>query len=285
MLQTNLVFGLSRESYAVPVENVLGLTKYDADAVHRPFGIEGSVRGLILHQGTVIPVFDLRSELGMQPMEAETAEFIEILDGRKRDHINWLNELEASVRENRAFHLSSNHHECEFGKWYDRLLAHPEELSRFTNGNSTLQAILRPFDEPHQRIHKLAVHVGHLREQGHNDEAMLQIERTRHGDLDAMITLFDRTKELVTSLRRTLMLVLEHEGDKLGVLIDQVHCLKSLGAEHMQSIPLEGDLIRCMALPDASENPIAMVDVAALYRAASAGGGEQASPAETAAAA
>ncbi len=270
MQDTYLIIGLAQEDYAVPIEHVLGLLKYDPDALSRPFGAESKISGFLTHQGSVIPVKDLRLALGLPSMADETQEVIQTLDTRKQDHINWLDELEASVRENRPFRLTTDPHACKFGKWYDNIRSSPDNINQFTNGNGTLDGILHAFDEPHTRIHALAVQVGQLVAEGQQDQAIKVIERTRNGDLHTMINLFDRARLLVSSLRRTLLLVLEHDGEGMGLLIDQVSNLRTLTDDDMQSITADSNLIKCMALPNPSQPPIAIVDVEALYDSAKA---------------
>ncbi len=265
-----LIFELSREAYAVPVSNVLNLLKYEPDALRQPFGADSHIHGYLTYQGIVVPVRDLRPALGMPTMAQETEEVIGILDARKQDHINWLDELEASVREKRSFRLTTDPHACKFGKWYDALMASPEEIHHFTNGNGTLDGILHAFHEPHARIHAIAIEVGELMADKRHDDAMKVINRAREGDLRTMVNLFDRARALVASLSRTLLLVLEYEDERLGILVDQVNSLQTLTPEHMQSLAVESDLIKCMALPNPGRPPIALVNVESLYDSARA---------------
>lgn len=270
MHDTYLVIGLAQESYAIPIEHVRSLLKYDPSALSQPFGADSKINGFLTHQGSVTPVKDLRLALGLPSMAAETDKVVKTLDARKQDHINWLDELESSVSENRPFRLTTDPHACKFGKWYDEIRSTADNINQFTNGNGTLDGILHAFDEPHARIHALAIQVGELVADDRQEDAIKVINRTRNGDLHTMISLFDRARSLVSSLRRTLLLVLEHDGEGLGLLIDQVSNLRTLTADDMQAINANSNLIKCMALPDPSEPPIAIVDVEALYESAKA---------------
>lgn len=263
-----MIIELASERFAIPVHAVLSLLKHEQAALHQPFGQQEAFSGYVQHQGAVIPVVDLRRSLGMRSMAEETEEFVDTLSQRKQDHINWLDELEASVREDRPFGLTTDPHGCKFGKWYDALLASPEQIQRFTNGNGSLDGVLRAFDAPHQRIHAIAVEVEQHKSRGDRAGAIRIVDRSRDGDLKTMISLFDRASELLTSLRRTLLLVLEHGGEHLGAIIDQVHGLGSLTDEHTQNIRMDSPLVRAMALPAPDARPVAILDVAALYNSA-----------------
>lgn len=63
----------------------------------------------------MIPMIDLRKRLGMTSAAAENNQFCALMDQRRQDHVNWLNELEASTRERREFKLTTGPHKCAFG--------------------------------------------------------------------------------------------------------------------------------------------------------------------------
>jgi purine-binding chemotaxis protein CheW len=46
----------------------------------------------------------------------ESLAFVAMLEQRKQDHKRWLDELAASVREARAFTLTTDPHACAFGR-------------------------------------------------------------------------------------------------------------------------------------------------------------------------
>ncbi len=260
-----MVFELAREHFAVPVQNVVRLLKYDRSGVSRPFGDGGEVDGFLPQKGGIVPVLDLRQLLGMTSMEKETESVLETLRAREQDHINWLDELESSVREEREFRLTTDHHACKFGKWYDALRADSSAMSYFTNGNGTLLALMQAFDSPHQRIHALGVEVRRLISEHRRDEAVAVIDHSRNTDLHLMLNLFARAQSLIASLRRTLLLVLEHERSSIGVLIDQVLGLRSISPEQVQDVSVRSSMIRRMALTSANQKPISLLDVSMLY--------------------
>ncbi|MCC7387965.1 MAG: chemotaxis protein CheW [Phycisphaerales bacterium] len=265
MANEHLVFELGGERFAVPVGHVLGLIKYEPRELRRPFGEGEALAGFLVHQGRVIPVVELRTLLGMRSMATESEEVLATLEQRKQDHINWLDELETSVHENRAFRLTTDPHACKFGKWYDSLMSSVPAVQRFTNGSGPLEGVLRAFDQPHQRIHAIALDVARLMETGDQHGALGVIQHSRNGDLSTMVSLFDRAKDMFVSLRRTLLLILELRGERIGVLIDQVQNMRALLPEHMQSVTVDSRMITGMAMPSAGEAPVAVMDVEGLY--------------------
>src|SRR5690349_21738071 len=105
------------------------------------------VRGVLEIRDQVVPLMDLRKRMGMQSSVEEIEEFCALMQQREQDHRDWLAELEASVRENRPFRLTTDPHQCKFGKWYDA----------YQPPNLTVEGLLKKFDAPHRAIHRLAV--------------------------------------------------------------------------------------------------------------------------------
>lgn len=153
------------------------------------------VRGVFNLRGTIVPALDLRVFFGMSPLRKGMAD---MLAARKQDHVNWLNELDASVKERRPFRLTTDPHKCKFGLWYDAY--RPESIAMTT--------ILRAFDAPHQRIHRIGAEVVDMTSRGDYDDAAELVEQTRDKELLEMINLFDAlTASLFDVLRETAVVI------------------------------------------------------------------------------
>lgn len=75
--------------------------------------VPGFMRGGGINlRGKVLPVIDLRLRMGKNSLAEESEELVNLLELREQDHTNWLIELEASVKEKRAFKLATNPHQC-----------------------------------------------------------------------------------------------------------------------------------------------------------------------------
>ena len=107
-----------------------------------------ALRGVINLRGQVIPLLDLRLQLAMPSYPQEMDELAQLLQAREQDHIHWLAELQASVKERRPFTLARDPHQCKFGKWYDTY--------RPLNQSVAVLSVWRCFDRPHRRIHAIA---------------------------------------------------------------------------------------------------------------------------------
>ncbi len=219
----------------------------------------------------MIPVVERLTPPGTRSMTAESEEVLAALEHRKQDHINRRDELESSVHKNGALRLTTDPHECKFGECYDALMASAPAVQRFTNGGGPLEGVLRAFDQPHRRIHSIAVGVARLMESGEHHGALGVTPHARSGDRAMMVGLFDRAKDLFVPRRRTPVLILEHRGERIGGLIDQVQNMRALLPQHMQSVSVDSRMFRGMSLPSSAESPVAVIDGGGLYASVSSG--------------
>lgn len=230
-----LIVRLAGQSFGVEVRCVRELaTTQDKHIAPLPRLPDGVV-GVLKLRDEVLPVADLRRLLGMPALATETTALVQLLKDREQDHVNWLRELEACVREQRTFQLATNPHMCKFGKWFDALMADDAALSALCNGDEMLERSFRQtlaqFDAPHQRIHSIAQRVTEAVAQGHADEGHAIIERTRDGDLAAMIQLFAAACTTLAERRHPLLVVLSLFGRNVGALVDSVEAVTTVGEE------------------------------------------------------
>lgn len=218
------VLSLSNDLFAVPADDVHAMVMLSA--VSEVPNTPDYVRGMFVLRDRAVPVIDLRARLGMETLERETRELIELLNARERDHMNWLAELESSVKERRLFELTTDPHECAFGKWYDT----------YETDNLLLQSLLRKFDAPHSRIHGIAHEVVALEQAGDLEGAQALIDRTRSGDLTDMVRLFESLREQIRESLREIAVVLTVGEHTFAVAVDGVETVSVLDNSTDESI-------------------------------------------------
>lgn len=177
-----------------------------------------SIRGVVNLRGKVIPVIDLRMRMGMETAAEEANAFCALMSQREQDHRKWLAELEASVKERRPFTLTTDPHKCAFGRWYDT----------YKSDNGWIAALLRKFDDPHQRIHRLGVEVEALKAQGKHDGALELMEQARPAGLNVMLTLFAELKVLAHAATRETLAVLSIDGRVVAATVDSALSVEKL---------------------------------------------------------
>jgi len=185
------------------------------------------MRGVINLRGMVIPVIDLRKKLGKRALLEESESLMDTLQTCEQDHINWLNELKASVEENRKFTLATDPHACQFGKWYDN----------FTTENHQLKTQLKKFEEPHEACHRVAVEVEELENEGKKDEALALIQHAGDTKLAILKRLFEETIRIIKESLREIVIVVESRNMSVGFVVDRVIEVTDINPEDIEGPP------------------------------------------------
>jgi purine-binding chemotaxis protein CheW len=134
------------------------------------------------------------------------------MDQRAQDHRHWIDELEASVREDRRFMLATDPHQCAFGKWYDK----------FQSNNLIVAGFLKRFAAPHVRVHALALEIEQLVAKGQPEEAHRRIQDARSAELSEMLQLFQAFPEMIRTAHAEIAVVLDGANSKYAVCVDSV---------------------------------------------------------------
>lgn len=220
-----VVFMLHTTQMAISAEHVQSMV-----VVSEPSKIPNSpdyIRGVSNLRGTIVPLIDLRVRLGMPSFLTEVEAFCSLMDQREQDHRRWLQELEASVREQREFTLATDPHQCAFGKWYDS----------YQPVSYTLASLLKQFEMPHRVIHGIAEQVFTLEKKGDMAGAYKLIEECHEKELAQMITLFAQTKEYYRTQNREVSVVLEHQGKLVAMAVDSIESVEYFEEGSMAEAP------------------------------------------------
>ncbi len=211
-----IIFEINQKTFALPstyIREMLVLGK-----VNKLVQSPSYVRGLTTRRGSTVLAVDLRKWLAMGSRLDESEELIDVLHAREQDHVNWLNELKATVLEDRPFKLTTDPHACAFGKWYDS----------FSTAHISLRMQLDKFDKPHKSIHAIAIKVGHLLEEHKRDEALATINATWEGELALMRTLFEKTRQLLRQESNETIIITEKDNRLVGFIVDSVEGVREI---------------------------------------------------------
>ena len=181
--------------------------------------------GVILLRDRTIPVFDLRHKFGMESRQEKAAEMIDLLKARQQDHENWLKELEAAMREDREFSLTTDPHQCKFGVWYDQ----------FTTDDPALERIMKRFDSPHKEIHSTGVRVCEARRNGDAQRAMQIINSTHDNVLAHLIATFAEAIGQVEASSRPTLVIVGTSACTLGVAVDEINAVIRCADDDIQA--------------------------------------------------
>ncbi|HVM60252.1 MAG TPA: chemotaxis protein CheW [Verrucomicrobiae bacterium] len=225
-----VIFTVKDCLYAVASENVQELVLMPP-ATRVPTA-PPEIRGLINLRGNIIPVFDLRVKLGLPSIRTESEALVQMLHERE-DHLNWLRELEACVRERRAFGMARDPHKCKFGLWYDQFKTDRKTVRASLHLWTTLQRM----DGPHQTIHATAAEVLRKAEEGDAKGALALIEARRDKELAELIKLFAELRQILVEDSREVVIVLCFGSRRLALSVDMAEAVEQIPAENTEPPP------------------------------------------------
>ena len=187
----------------------------------------GHIRGIINIRGRVLPVVDLRVRLGRESLARHIEELCELLATRRGDHENWIAELQRSVAERRAFELTTDPHQCAFGKWYDGF--HTDDL--------VLTGLLKGFDRPHKAIHAVARRVEELVAKEEFSAADAVIQETRSTVLQELVSVFESVTAHLRNSNREIAVIVEAGGRPFALAVDSVEGVEWLSGDDVSAMP------------------------------------------------
>lgn len=210
---------LNKVVYAISCEAVLSLNQVPTITPMPKAPKE--VRGVIDFRTKIIELLDTRILLGIKSITEEIKDFAAMMDQRFKDHTNWIETLEKSVLSDTEFSLTTDPHQCAFGKWYDTY--------KIDNANTKLLSTYKKFDKPHQAIHKIGISAKELIAKGKKEEAIELIKSTRNTELKQMLHLFDDIKDAYAeSKRETIVVFGVNENKCVGLSVDQITAIEHL---------------------------------------------------------
>lgn len=220
------LFNLEESVYGVSSEHIIAIFLLE-NIITMP-DMPHYMRGVVNLRGKIVPIIDTRKFYGLPTVKEEIIGLKKIMEARKQDHINWLNELEQSVIEDRDFKLTTDPHACAFGKWYDS----------FETNDMVLNYLLKKFDTPHKQVHEVGIEVRKLVDQGKHEKAFDLINKAKQRELKKMIDLFNSFCNEYSDTKRELVIVLEDpkEDREIGLTVDKVIAVEPIQADNENTL-------------------------------------------------
>ena len=222
--QTWVIVEINRQAYALAADRMRQMIVLPEVAAIPE--LPEYIRGVIALRDQVIPLVDLRRRMGMASVAQEIEGFCGLMDARENDHRKWLGELRLSIQERRKFGLTTDPHQCAFGKWYDRYQAKDPWLS----------GLLQRFDKPHHSLHAMARQVKELQDGESHTEAESLAGGAGAKILDVMIQLFGEVRAMVRGGRRETVAVLTTAGRPFAVSVDRAIAVERLEVEDLPPV-------------------------------------------------
>lgn len=203
--------------YAIPCNHVLSLEQL-TKVTPMPAS-PAEVRGVVNFRGRIIELIDMRVIFNAKSIDADVKEFFKTMDSMKEAHLNWIHTLEDCILNNKEFTLTTDPHQCAFGKWYDN----------YKTNDSVLKFELAKFDKPHKAIHQIGINAVEIQKRGDTKEAINLINQTKDTDLLQMMELFGNIKDAYANSRREILVVLgETEQNAISISVDEIVAIEHI---------------------------------------------------------
>lgn len=229
-----LTFKLGHGIYAIN-SHVVKAIVYHPDNITSMHDVPSYIKGIMNFRGQVIPLLDVRTLFGMPTTQAEYADFRDMLQERKEDHIHWVEELEKSIAKGTEFKLATDPHQCAFGRWYDH----------FTSDSEMVNFHLQKIDQPHKALHASAKAVQDCAQQHdlckRKECLKISLERAKDKYMPEVVKLLEEAKMVFHREYQELVVVLEYGTFSMGIIVDAVLAVEPLVLAEGQE---ESNLIR-----------------------------------------
>lgn len=216
-----LIFTLGDRHFAINSEMVSTIMLLPGSVAPLP-DASGCVRGIYDLRGSIVTLVEMRRLMGMNSIMEEYQDFSNMLEARKQDHIRWVEELERSLQAGEPFTLATDPHQCAFGKWYDSYTSEVHSISHH----------LKKIETPHALLHKAALDVNNCKQDCPNckrPECLKNVlARVKGQYAPVIIGLLDEAKEVFRSGFHEMVIVLDVDGQKLGIIADEVLAVEML---------------------------------------------------------
>ena len=210
-----LIFSLCNHVYAIHSRYVTSIM-VPPDRITPVPDAPDIYRGLTEIRGQVYPILDMRMLFKYIPLETECEQFIELMNEREKDHIEWAKELERCVREDRDFTLTTDPNACKFGIWYNEYKKHG------TNADFSLNKI----DKPHTELHQTAELIAEARRLPDSVQKKRRIDEllnlVTEEYVPEIMAIIDEAKRRYRSFYRETMVLLSTGDATLAIVVDKV---------------------------------------------------------------
>ena len=136
-----LIFEVRESQYAIALEYIQRIIQVPT-ITNIPNAHE-YVDGMMSYEDRVIKVVNFRK---MTQIDTYEDDLKKLFNDLKDQHTIWVETLRLSVENSTTFHLTTDHHMCNLGKWIDN----------FTSYDTDVSAVLKKLSDVHKELHSSA---------------------------------------------------------------------------------------------------------------------------------
>ncbi len=217
----SIVFEVGNNLFSVDsryIESILQLPQCDKLPDARP-----EIKGIFQYRDKTITMFDLRLVMKMDSREKDFADFCEMIDDRKKDHVNWVNELERTASTGEQFRLATDFHKCALGRWCDS----------FHSDIAEVNFQLKRISDPHRKLHETANEVHDIvisSDPNRHETAKAVVQHLRQTYMNSVLELLEETKGVFKDAYFREMALLIRGNNCMGLIADNILAVEILTA-------------------------------------------------------
>lgn len=111
---TVFTFWIGDELFAIDIANILSITQDLESLLKTPVKSKG-LTGIINYLGNPVAVYNFAKMLNIPSTREIKSDLVDLLNAREKDHVDWVDALEKSLKEGVAFEKARDPHMCTFG--------------------------------------------------------------------------------------------------------------------------------------------------------------------------
>lgn len=232
-----MTFSAGVAHYSLNVGFIRYIASLDAIKTRETPDGAGHIQKVFEFEGEPIVIHRFCDLVGAHSLVNESADLISLLSQRRQDHIDWIEALEDSIRNDKPFTKATDPHKCAFGLWYDQYKPKDPEL----------KDIMAKFDHPHRHIHSLAQKLlGMASEGGKVGEAVAILSSERFTTLKTLLNLFDQAENRLRDMVKPVVMIVDTSSKLYALELDNIEDIQEFeAADWLANSPGQQDQKMC----------------------------------------
>lgn len=218
-----LIFKVRKNNYAINTNMVISIMKMVDEFIEVPDN-QNYIRGIINLRGDIIPLIDLKVLLKEKSNHERAVEFTKTIDRKIIEIREWVAAFVEKIEEDKIFSMAGSKEESEFIKWL--LISKEREKGLEYHISKILESVYKLFE--YSDKYNLDVQEG---------KKLSRIEKKRllfNMRDDCAEDIFSMMKEslsLYENIMQEMIIELEYEGMKAGIIVDKVDAIDTIEKE------------------------------------------------------
>lgn len=223
-----VVFQVYNNKFAVNCKYVLSIEQM-AQTTEISVSSARGLRGIAYYTGEAINAFDMRETLGFISQIDYLKNIVNIPE-RILQHQSYVNNLSECVTLGRQFELTTDPHQCAFGKWFDSYMSRDKSEIALD-----IRIHMDRIAPVHDKFHKLADDIKALLKVNRTDEAANILNEIEKSKDEIVSELKDLETALLANITELMIVLTAKKNKKVGIIVDNAESVEFIS--EIQDLP------------------------------------------------